>query len=138
MRLDGSNRTRFAARPCMVKLVLGFSGFILAISLAAGSAWSLEPEHTHASDMTAVTLANTLQPEAGDDAASASLNKNSSAGCAYTLEAVRHTPLKRSVDDTRRSAGAAAALGFAFGMRYALTPPGNASLSKDRGSQACS
>lgn len=155
MRPDQWNNTHFVRRPYLGKMVVGFTGFILALSLAAGSAWSLDEADGQAEPVSQVSLIDwdkdpasvrTLVPEAGKEGpAPLKYKRNSSldgvkagTSCPSLLKTVRHTPLNPSVDDgSRPNAEAAAVLGYALGLRYALTPPASAALSKARSNGAC-
>lgn len=138
MKPDRYKRASFARKTPLGRWVLGFSGFILAVSLAAGTAWSLD-DQTKIDQKAAYVVK--IGPQAGGaDIAPRKLSRNSSmdGGCSPLLETVRYSPPKQSMGENRRSAGAAAVLGLAFGMRYALTPPQDVSLTRSRRTQACS
>lgn len=141
MKSDRYKRASFARKILLGRLVLGFSGFIIAVSIAAGTAWSLDDQSpiNQKFDQKAAYVLKISPQAGGADPGPSALSRNSSigGGCSSHSYAVRYAP-KRPMDDGRRSASAAAVLGLVFGVRYALTPPENTSLARSRGTQVCS
>lgn len=117
----------FAGKGLRLRILLGVFGFIFALSLAAGSAWSAWSPDGGAAPAK-ITAGSGSVKQISSEAAS----------CPPLLKAVHHSPRKRSIEETRRSVGAAAARGFVFGVRYALTPRENTSLPRIRKPQICS
>ena len=56
--------------------------------------------------------------------------------CFSLLKSIQKTPSKSVTVRNQRSAGKVAALGLIFGVRYALTPPGNVPVSKAKPSES--
>lgn len=93
-----------------------FAVVALVIILFAGPVWAIE--QVPASEITSAQNLDETSPLISDERTPSSQEES----CAHLLKAIRYASSYSDTDRVRRSAGAAAAVGLVFGIRFALGP----------------